>query len=171
MGAPGQPRLCGPGIFRRKSLDRTDFGQETRAIDWANPRNRRQGLAKGVEIPGGHGVPCALLAFPGPDGIEVQHHTLLSGVPLLRVQPEGALGQALQGLRNVVGRFQPVATGLGDFRREIRPRRRRQRIGRVAFQHRLRRHPKDVREKRLVGLAIRPPRHRTLAPTRDFFLG
>ncbi|NMP22060.1 hypothetical protein [Sulfobacillus harzensis] len=49
----------------------------------------------------------------------MQHQTLMPGVPLFRVQPEGAESQALQGLGNVLPRLLPIATGRTDFRREI----------------------------------------------------
>ncbi len=157
MRAPGQPRIFGQGIFRRKSFDGTDFGQEARAIDRTNPRNRGQGLAKRLHVTGNHFVQRLLLMFQGPDGVPMQDQALVPRVLLVRMQPKGAPRQAVEGLRNVIGRFQPLATGRRDFRHQIRQRDGCQRIGRVAFQHGLRRYPKDVREKRLIRMGILPP--------------
>lgn len=115
VGTPSQPRIFREGIVRGEPGNGADFGHNPGPVHGPDARYRGDGLRDGRQIAGDRPLNLPDLTFPGADGVQMHDQTELARLGFLGSQAEGFLGQTLQGVGDIVRRFQRRAADFGDF--------------------------------------------------------
>ncbi len=146
VGTPSQSRIFREGIVRGEPGNGAVFGRNPGPVYGPDARRRGDGLRDGRQIAGDRPLNLPDLTFPGTDGVQMHDQTELARLGFFGSQAEGFLGQALQGVADIVWRFQRRARRFRRFPWRSWPPDRG-----VLGQHMLRGPAKDVRKK---GVAV-----------------
>ena len=134
MGTPSQPRIFGQRFVGWEPGDGTDFGHDPGPVHGSDAGYRGDGLRDGRQIAGHGPVDLPDLTFQGANRVQMDDQTESARFGFLGPQSEGFLGQSLQGLGDIVRRFERGAADVGDFLGHCGQGGRRQTIGGILCQ-------------------------------------